>query len=301
MPDLPEIFTSEMARLGPFGATPHLAVAVSGGADSTACALLARDWAAARNGSVLGLIVDHGLRTESAAEAGLTATRLRAQGIESRILPLPGLAPPALQEKARTARYAALAGAAKAAGRLVLLLGHHAGDQAETVAMRASRGAQGAEGMAAWSAREDVILIRPLLSVRPNALRDYLGQTGMQWVEDPSNTNPIFERVRVRQAGASVAPSGAGARQMLELEAAEFLAAHCSIRPEGFAFIDAISTPPSALAALIRVVGGSAYAPRRGAVAALAAKLRPATLGGVKISAAGRLGEGWLLTREPRK
>ncbi|MDE8349940.1 MAG: ATP-binding protein, partial [Acidocella sp.] len=55
-----------MARLGPFGNAPRLAVAVSGGADSTALVLLAQSWAASQGGGLIAFIVDHGLRPESA-------------------------------------------------------------------------------------------------------------------------------------------------------------------------------------------------------------------------------------------
>jgi hypothetical protein len=62
-------FAAAMAASGPFGQPPALAVAVSGGADSLCLALLARDWVEARNGSLLALVVDHGLRAESARKA----------------------------------------------------------------------------------------------------------------------------------------------------------------------------------------------------------------------------------------
>jgi tRNA(Ile)-lysidine synthase len=287
-----------MARLGPFGAAPRLAVAVSGGADSTALALLAQNWAEQNNGSILALIVDHGLREASAAEAELAAARLAVRGIKSKISILSGISAPAIQEKARAARYAALGNAALADGRLHLLLGHHAGDQAETVAMRARRGPGGAEGVAAWTARDKVLLLRPLLEVPPAALRAYLAAENMEWVEDPSNQNQKFERARIRLEGTGAQPAGADARQARELEAAQFLARHAVLRPEGFAVLDAPAAPVAALAALLRVIGGNVYAPDQQATAALAARLRPATLGGVRILAAGRLGPGWLLVRE---
>ncbi|MGC8469235.1 MAG: ATP-binding protein [Acetobacteraceae bacterium] len=106
-------FAAAMAALGPFAPRPRLAAAVSGGADSLALALLAAGWAAARGGSVLALLVDHGLRPESAAEAAQTAARLAGRAITARILTLRGLTPgPALAERARAARYRALAEAA---------------------------------------------------------------------------------------------------------------------------------------------------------------------------------------------
>ena len=57
-------FTLAMDRLGPFEPSPELAVAVSGGADSMALALLAQDWVRRRGGTIVALIVDHGLRAE---------------------------------------------------------------------------------------------------------------------------------------------------------------------------------------------------------------------------------------------
>ncbi len=288
-----------MERLLPARGTARVAVAVSGGADSTALALLAQDYCQRRGGAVLALIVDHGLRDESGAEARLTACRLTARGIESRILAL-NLAPGgAMQERARHARYAALTQAAAAEGFLYLALGHHQDDQFETVAMRARRGPGGAEGMAGWTARNEVVLIRPLLGIRSAALRHFLREAGMEWVEDPSNQAAKFERVRIRHAGAGMPPETAAGRVAQELEVADFLARYARLYPEGYAVLDAGAAPPAALATLLRTIGGSAYAPRQDAVLRLAACLRAATLGGVRIAPAGRLGPGWLLAREP--
>ncbi len=293
------VFAAAMAELGPFGPAPKLAVAVSGGADSTALALLTQQWAASHDASVIALIVDHGLRASSAGEAEATRTRLAERGLEARILSLSGLPRDArLQEAARFARYAALGAAARAAGAVFLLLGHHRADQAETVAMRAARGTGGLQGMACFVARNDVVLLRPLLTSPPEILRAFLRAEKMLWLEDPSNTDPRFERVRLRLAGATTAPEAAGARQRQEAQAAEFLARHTVISPQGFAVIHAETSPQPALAALLRVIGGADYAPRRDATAALAAQLRPATLGGVRILKAGKRGPGWLLVRE---
>jgi tRNA(Ile)-lysidine synthase len=295
-----EAFAQALERLGFLGAKPRLAVAVSGGADSTALALLTQAFCAARGGTLQAYIVDHGLRDGSATEAALTAGCLAARGIASRIITLSGLPRGAgLQAAARDARFEALAQAAYEDGFLHLLLGHHAADQAETVAMRSRRGPGGAEGIAAWSARNKILLLRPLLGVRPETLRDYLCQQGMAWVEDPSNQSRRFERVRQRQDGAGARAEGGEARAAREARIAAFLAAHAQLRPEGFAVLDAPQAPPEALGALIRMIGGAAYPPRQAALARLAAQLRPATLGGVRLSPAGRLGPGWLLVREP--
>jgi tRNA(Ile)-lysidine synthase len=289
-----------MARLGPFGDKPRIAVGVSGGADSTALALLMQGWVAALGGAILALIVDHGLRADSAAEAGLTRARLAALGIDATILPLEGLGTKAaLQARARAARHQALAQAARQAGCLFLALGHHAGDQSETVAMRAGRGGSGLEGMAGWVARHDVVMLRPLLAVAPSRLREFLRAVGVDWVEDPSNADPKFERVRLRQAGVDGVPADAGKRQAIERQAADFIARYVTLRPEGFAVVAAASMPAAALGALLRIVAGADYPPRRANLTDLAATLRPATLGGARIAKTAKFGGGWVLGREP--
>jgi tRNA(Ile)-lysidine synthase len=299
-PAVIDAFAAAMNRLGPFGPAPKFAIAVSGGADSTALALLTQIWAARNNASLIALIVDHGLRENAAAEARLTQTRLAARGITARIITLDHLPTGArLQETARIARHAALAAAARAEGALFLLLGHHAADQAETAAMRAMRGPFGLEAMPAWSARHDSLLLRPLLATHPAALRDFLRALDMKWLEDPSNQDRTFERVRIRQAGTTGQPADPAARRQTEHATAEFLARHVLIRPEGFAVIAAAAAPPAALAALLRIIGGAAYPPNRKSVETLAAALRPATLGGVRLQKTARLGGGWLLAREP--
>ena len=102
-------FVRAMDHFGPFEAGPHLAIAVSGGADSTALALLAREWAADRDGRVTALIVDHGLRDGSVAEAAGTVARLKSLGIAAHILTWEGAKPAAaVQAQARAARYGLL-------------------------------------------------------------------------------------------------------------------------------------------------------------------------------------------------
>lgn len=263
-----------------------------------ALAMLAFDYCTARGGSVLCLVVDHGLRPESAEEAFLTASRLKSFGVACQCLKLDLRAGPALQERARAARYQALGKAAQAAGFVYLALGHHQADQHETVAMRMRRGG-GAEGIAAWAARGDVVLLRPLLGVKPALLRAFLLARGVTWIEDPSNQLRRFERVRIRQDQEGHPPKGAAERAAREQEVANFLARYATLSSQGYAVLDTNSLPASALGGLIRTIGGRLYAPCHEALNRLAACLRPATLGGVRITPAGRLGAGWLLTREP--
>jgi tRNA(Ile)-lysidine synthase len=296
-----------MERLGPFAPHPYLAVAVSGGADSMALALQTRDWLRPRGGRLLGLIVDHGLRASAAAEAEQTSGWLRDAGIEPRILTLTLTPGSALAARARVARYDALGGAADAAGITDILLGHHAGDQAETLAMRSLRGSGlwGLAGMAGITLRGRQRLLRPLLGTPAAALRRFLRARGQGWIEDPSNLDPCATRSRLRGFSDSAAAAlgraaraAARARAAGGKDAAAWLGAVAGIYPEGYALLPPGPWPPAALAMLVASLGAGRYAPAVEQCAALARRPRDATLAGVRIAPAGRLGAGWLLHRE---
>lgn len=205
-------FTPLMAPLGPFEARPALAVAVSGGRDSLALALLSHDWANERQGSVLALIVDHGLRPEAAGEAASTAALLDRHGIPAEILVWSGVKPrTGLQEEARRARYELLLAECRSRNILHLLTAHHAQDQAETISMRRSRksGRDGLAGMAAVVERREARLLRPLLNVPRERLTATLQSRGVAWLEDPSNADLRFERARLRRSSVDLAGSDA--------------------------------------------------------------------------------------------
>ncbi|MFO1082610.1 MAG: tRNA lysidine(34) synthetase TilS [Reyranellaceae bacterium] len=194
-------FARLMAAFAPFESHPALALAVSGGRDSMALAVLARDWAEPRQGTVAALIVDHGLRPESADEALGVQARLAALAIPGTILSWTGDKPRGgLQAAARGARYRLLRAACAERGVLHLLVAHHADDQAETVAMRAGRGSgdDGLAGMAALVELPEVRLLRPLLTVARSRLTSTLRQRAVSWIDDPSNVDPRFERARLR-------------------------------------------------------------------------------------------------------
>ena len=305
-----------MAPLGPFGAAPCLAVAVSGGPHSLAAALLARDWVAARGGRLLALVADHGLRPESGAEADHVLAVLASVGIAAECMRL-GLPTGArIQERARTARLAALTEAAARHGCPWLLLGHHRGDQAETLAFRALRGSGpvGLAAMASLRALPECLLLRPLLSFAPAQLEAVVAAAGLTPVRDPSNDNPRFARIRLRQAlgdpdgegeGILALAEAAGAfaqrrtRQQAELLAR--LAAAAEIRPEGYAWVHPKALGDDApgimaLARLIGLIGGAAWPVPIPATAALIARGGGSLAGAwVRPGAGGR----WLVVRDP--
>jgi tRNA(Ile)-lysidine synthase len=193
----------------------RVAVAVSGGTDSTALAVLMQRWRMLQPSppELFCYSVDHGLRPDSAAEAD-HARRLTSQlGFQSRVLKWQGPWPKTgIQARARRARYDLMAAEALKDGVDVLLTAHHRGDQAETIVMRARRGhrggaadplergdgAAGLSGIPAWGEWCGLRLHRPLLGASRFQLAATLHRAGIDPKEDPSNADQAYERVRTR-------------------------------------------------------------------------------------------------------
>jgi tRNA(Ile)-lysidine synthase len=181
----------------------RVGLAVSGGPDSLALLLLA---AAARPGRVAVASVDHSLRAGSRREAEAVAELCRSLDVPHAIVTLdwPDVPTTAIQEKARAARYAALAQWARTQALTAIATGHHADDQAETVLMRLARGS-GLRGLAAMRpaaplpGASDLALLRPLLAWRRGELRAIVAAAGIAACDDPSNDDERHERVRVRR------------------------------------------------------------------------------------------------------
>ncbi|MEO1656166.1 MAG: tRNA lysidine(34) synthetase TilS [Pseudomonadota bacterium] len=185
----------------PIPADEPAAIAVSGGADSFA--LL--HWAHARGYPIVALTVDHGLRPESAGEAVIVADWCRVRRIEHETLVWEGEKPKTgIQEAARNARYRLLCEACERRGIKHLFTGHTADDQAETVFMRLRRGAgRGLAGMPAErkiaaGPGELVTLHRAMLGVRRGEARSYAEAQDLSFIDDPSNDDEAYERVRIR-------------------------------------------------------------------------------------------------------
>ena len=272
-----------------FSKTNRIVAAVSGGGDSLALLALLRDRLGGPAASrILAVTVDHGLRAESAAEARQVATLCAGLGVEHRTVRWQAPAPATgLQAEARAARYALLAQAARDAGASMVLTGHTADDQLETVTMRAARGSgPGLAGIAPATfffdracASAGIWFLRPLLRLRRSELRSGLRDRGLAWIEDPSNEDPHFERVRTRRALSNMSErqcetllreqtETASARHALEKAVAELIQAHARevapglIRLDG-ALLDAAATDAGrrAIAILLAFAGGTATVP----------------------------------------
>ena len=195
----PRRFAADLAALWPEDErTGPLGLAVSGGPDSLALLLLAH---AALPGEIAVCSIDHGLRPEAAGEVALVERIAGERGIPFTQLAVT-LAPGNLQAQARAARYAALAKWAEDKGLGAVATAHHADDQAETLLMRLNRGS-GLPGLAGVRARStiaesEITLLRPLLSWRKAELAAVVAAAGITPAADPSNTNPAFDRARLR-------------------------------------------------------------------------------------------------------
>ncbi|MCR8725143.1 tRNA lysidine(34) synthetase TilS [Frigidibacter sp. ROC022] len=179
-------------------------MAVSGGSDSLALLHLLADRGPER---LLALTVDHRLRPEAAEEA-VTVGRIAAGlGVAHRVLRWEGWDGSGnTQDQARRARYRLLAEACAEAGIADVALGHTRDDNVETFFLGLTRGAglDGLSGMRHRFTRDGVTFHRPLLDTGRAALRDELVRRGVTWADDPSNDDPGYERVRIRQALAGL-------------------------------------------------------------------------------------------------
>lgn len=289
----PDVFARLMAACDfSFEASRQIGVAVSGGADSLALALLAHHWGQKNAVKVMALTVDHGLRKGSDAEAQQVGDWLSAWGMEHHILSWTGAGAvhSRVQERARDARYALMTQWCRAHGVRHLLLAHHQEDQAETILMRLKKGSGllGLAGMARvrpvpghenGEEGTDIQIVRPLLTVSKTQLRQTLRAQGQAWVEDPSNTNLAFERVRTRHLlthlegeGVSAARLAGAAsaiarvRDVLERAAEDVLQKSVSgTFVKQIAAKPFLATPEAvqsiALARLLAEVGGGRYGP----------------------------------------
>ncbi len=177
------------------------AVALSGGADSTALLVAcARRWP----GQVRAVHIHHGLQAAADGFEAHCRALCLALGVPLAVRRVqaghaPGQSP---EDAARHARYAALAEAVHSEwpGVRDVALAQHADDQVETLLIALSRGA-GLPGLASMPAhwqRQGLNWHRPCLAVPGAAMREWLHSQGQSWVDDPSNTDEKFTRNRIR-------------------------------------------------------------------------------------------------------
>ena len=243
-----------------FAGFETLVLAVSGGPDSMALTGLFSLWRKQLNVTphISIATVDHGLRLGAKDEAKLVASQAAKLGFPHKTLQWAGEKPTrGLQAKARLARYELLASLAKQQGataikKTAIVCAHTLDDQAETVMMRLAHGSSplGLSGMAeqstlAFCGAPEVALLRPLLNLPKAALIIFCNVYNWPFVQDPSNTNTDFTRVRWRGLMPALAKEGldsarlsAFASQMARVEEAlqfyaELLVGEAVFAPDG--------------------------------------------------------------------
>lgn len=195
-----------------------VAVAVSGGGDSMAILHAFDLLAATDNLTIEAVTVDHGLRTDAEVEAALVARFCSERNIPHRTLQWDGWNGSGnLMAAARDARYRLIAEWALAHGMDGVVLGHTRDDIAENFLIRLAR-KSGVDGLAAMDVsfeRHGVAWARPFWQQSRDSLRAYLRRHHIDWVEDPTNDDPTFERTRARSALAPLSDVGVS-REVLD-------------------------------------------------------------------------------------
>lgn len=281
------MFETLIEKFSGLGKFDRVGLAVSGGRDSVAMMRLV---AAAREQvspfpEIVVYSVDHGLRAAAAEECLQVGEWAGKLGLAHRILTWRGARPVAnVQAMARDIRYRLLSDAAETDRVSALVTAHHLEDQAETFLLRLARGS-GVRGLAAMSEASTVrglVVLRPLLDVPREHLEAVLRASGQDWIEDPSNGQDRYGRIRIRKAGKSLATIGLTPRRIadtarslqraqaaLDHYAARAVATAVRIHAHGFVSVNwpVLQDEPQevalrVLAQMIEAVSGAEYSPR---------------------------------------
>ena len=189
----------------------NFVVGVSGGSDSLALSFLSKIYSIKNSLNSYYFIVDHKLRKNSSTEAQIVKNLLKKQNISSNILTWYGKKPISnIQSIARNKRYELLIKEAKKLNIKTILTGHHIDDLYENFFIRISRGS-GLNGLVSFgekSQRQNINIVRPLIKFEKNQLNYVTKKVFKSFIEDPSNKDDKFKRVRIRKLIKNIQEDG---------------------------------------------------------------------------------------------
>ena len=195
-------FTSVINSNFTFEKNPHVGLSISGGPDSMALLLLVRDWIRSKSGKITVFHFDHKIRKNSSREAKWLKTYVSKLGIKFHLLNWDRNEKLVLNMKnAREARYEKILELSKKLKVIHLMTAHHSNDNLETYYMRKKRNSctLGLSSIPKILIKENLQIIRPLLSFSKERLISTCNFFNVTWIEDSSNLNIQYERPRIRK------------------------------------------------------------------------------------------------------
>jgi len=247
------VFFKTMNSLGPFENKPHLAIGVSGGSDSLCLTLLCEKWVKRNGGKISALVIDYGLRKNSKKECEQLRKILSKKKISNYSFKWDcGERINSLQERARDFRYKTFEEWCFKNNIFHLLIGHHFDDQKETFLIRLNSNSDvyGLSSMSKILFKKKVRILRPLLSLNKEEIKNYLIKHKIQWIEDESNKSSKYARNRYRKAlpilekegltnkkFQKVLQNAQKKRKLLENKILNWLIKNIEINPLGYATV----------------------------------------------------------------
>jgi len=232
----------------------RIAVAVSGGVDSMCLTILLKEYCKNKNIALYAITVNHNLRVESTEEAKRVGEYLKSQEIKHVTMTWNhnNNVESNIQNSARKARYQLMNEYCRNNNIRHLFVAHTLDDQAETVMMRILRGSgiDGISGMHYNTQLLDINIVRPLLSFTKKQIIHFMTLGGFYWLEDKSNHDRKFDRVKVRYLISEfnkefnlvkrlslLSENARRAKNFLDEYTKNFFKTHCEIGDLGFVSI----------------------------------------------------------------
>ena len=214
------IYFSFREKISSFIGKEKFAIAVSGGSDSLALSVLAKLYSLENNNDFVSLIIDHKLRKESAEEARVTYKNLTQNKIKAKILTYQGKTFSSnIQKKARDLRYDLFDKYCVKNKIKFLILAHHQNDLIENFYIRLIRGS-GIKGLTSlqniFQFSKNFYLLRPLLNFNKQELLSVTKKSYSSWIEDPSNKNDKFLRIRIRKMQTKLQKEGFDPKRIIK-------------------------------------------------------------------------------------